>query len=379
MIDAERLAKTFTTLCEIDSPSKKEGKVAAYLKKIFSEDFHDVEILEDGSASQTGSDSNNLIIRFPGSLDMEPVFFNCHMDTVEPAIGVKVKRENDIFYSAGNTILGSDDKGGIAILIETMRSIQQSKTPYGPVEFIFTTCEEIGLLGAKHLDYSLLKAKMGYALDSTGTDMVIIGAPAANHLLIEIKGLAAHAGLHPELGINSIQLASQAIAKLPLGRLDEESTANIGLISGGNATNIIPEITKIEGEVRSHSTEKLAAYTQNIENTFQEVVTGRTTTFNSTIESLPKLTFKAAQEYPGLKLNSDDSIIKRIDEAAQRLNRQLEYIIAGGGSDANIFNGNGAKTAIIGIGMANVHTTDEQISLNDMIYTAELIKSSLTC
>lgn len=377
MIDAERLAETFITLCEIDSPSKKEGRVAAYLKKVFSEDFHDAEILEDDSASQTGSDSNNLIIRFPGNRDMAPIFFNCHMDTVEPAIGVKVKRENDIFYSAGNTILGGDDKAGIAVLIEAMRSIQQSNTPYGPVEFVFTTCEEIGLLGAKHLNYSLLKAKMGYALDSTGTDMVIIGAPAANHLDIEIKGLAAHAGLHPEQGINSIQLAGQAIAKLSLGRLDHESTANIGLISGGNATNIIPEITKIKGEVRSHSTEKLARYTKNIENTFAEVVKKRTNT-DSTIDSRPNLSFTAVKEYPPLKLGTDDAVIKRIDKAAQRLDRRLEHVVAGGGSDANIFNGNGAKTAIVGIGMTNVHTTDEQISLSDMIYTAELILSLIT-
>lgn len=377
MIDAERLAETFITLCEIDSPSKKEGRVAAYLKKIFSEDFSDAEILEDDSASQTGSDTNNLIIRFPGSTDIEPIFFNCHMDTVEPSVGVRVKRENDIFYSAGNTILGGDDKAGIAILIEAMRSIQQSKTPHGPVEFVFTTCEEVGLLGAKHLDYSLLKAKMGYALDSTGTDMVIIGAPAANHLHIEIKGLAAHAGLHPEQGINSIQLASQAIAKLSLGRLDQESTANIGLISGGNATNIVPEITKIEGEVRSHSSEKLAMYTKKIENTFDEVIKNWSKA-NNTIESWPKLTFKSVEEYPALKLNTDDSVIKRIDDAAKRLHRQLEHVVAGGGSDANIFNGNGTKTAIIGIGMTNVHTTDEQISLNDMIYTTELTISSLT-
>lgn len=377
MIDAERLAETFITLCEIDSPPKKEGRVAAYLKKIFSENFHDAEIFEDDSFSKTGSDANNLVFRFPGNTNMEPVFFNCHMDTVEPAIGVKVKRENDIFYSAGNTVLGSDDKAGIAILIETMRSIQQSKTPYGPVEFVFTTCEEVGLLGVKHFEYSLLKAKMGYALDSTGTDIVVIGAPAANHLHIEIKGLAAHAGLHPEQGISSIQLASQAVAKLPLGRLDHESTANIGLISGGNATNIIPEITKIEGEVRSHSAEKLAMYTQNVKNTFETVIKDWANS-NTSLESWPSLSFEAIEEYPVLKLSSDDDVIKRIDEAAQRLGRKLEHVVAGGGSDANIFNGNGAKTAIIGIGMTNVHTTDEQISLNDMIYTAELIKSLIT-
>jgi len=175
-IDHERLAAVFTTLCEIDSPSKREGRVAAYLTSVFTD--MGAEVHEDDSASITGSDCGNLFVRFPdGGLDKEPVFLNCHMDTVLPADGVRVKRQGDIFSSVGDTVLGSDDKAGIAALIEVMRTLQEKNIPYAPVEYVFTTCEEIGLLGVKALDPSSIKAKIGYALDSPGINRVIIGAP----------------------------------------------------------------------------------------------------------------------------------------------------------------------------------------------------------
>lgn len=377
VIDAERLAGTFIALCETDSPSKREGKVASFLKRIFLEEFPAAELFEDGSAEKTGSDTGNLIVRFPGALDIEPIFFNCHMDTVEPACGVKVRREGDMFFSAGETVLGSDDKAGIAILVETMRTLHTQQIPHGPVELVFTTCEEVGLLGAKALDYQLLHAKMGLALDSTDIDTVILGAPAANHIHAKIMGLAAHAGLRPEEGINAIQLAAQAIAALPLGRLDEESTANIGLISGGTATNIVPDLVRIEGEVRSHSKSKLARFTSAIENAFRDAV-DRWANPQVPLGAKPQLLFEAEEEYPVLKLDREDAVIQRISEAANRLGRPLEYIVAGGGSDANILNGYGLQTPIIGIGMRNVHTTEESISLQDMVRTTELLVSVLT-
>lgn len=209
-------------------------------------------IFEDNSAAHTGSDCGNLIFRFAGEADRTPLFFNCHMDTVSPCIGVQVRFDGTSFTSRGDTILGADDKAGIAMLVEMMRILQETKTPHAPIELIFTTCEEIGLLGAKHLDYSKVEARMGFALDSAGVDLAVIGAPAANRFTVKIQGVAAHAGLHPEQGVNGIQLASQAISGLDLGRLDDESTANIGLISGGTATNIIPDQVLIHGEVRSH-------------------------------------------------------------------------------------------------------------------------------
>ena len=375
-INLERLASVFTTLCEIDSPSKQEGRVAAYLKSIFVE--MGAEVSEDNSAEQTGSDCGNLFVRFPaGGLDKEPVFFNCHMDTVLPALGVKVKREGEVFTSAGDTVLGSDDKAGIAVLIEVMHTLQEKNIPHGPVEYVFTTCEEVGLMGAKALDPSAIKAKIGYALDSAGINRVIVGAPAANRITAKIQGVAAHAGLNPEKGISAIHLAAKAIARLELGRLDSESTANIGLIEGGAATNIIPESAVVHGEVRSHTLSKLDAYIQNIKDTFQEEVDNWTDPEN-VIEGQPSLDFRVVEEYPVMKLDKESAVIKRAEEAAAKLDAGLDFVVAGGGSDANIFNSFGIQCAILSTGMDKVHSTQETIKLSDIALTADLVMAILT-
>lgn len=374
-INRERLASVFTTLCEIDSPSKQEGRVAVYLKALFTE--MGAEVFEDDSANRTGSDCGNLFIRFTESgLAKEPVFFNCHMDTVLPAIGVKVKREGEVFSSAGDTVLGSDDKAGIAALIEVMRTLQEKNIPHGPVEYIFTTCEEVGLLGVKALDPSLIKAKIGYALDSSGINRVVIGAPAANRITAEVKGLASHAGLSPEKGISAIQLAARAIARLKLGRLDPESTANIGVIEGGTASNIIPESALVQGEVRSHNVKLLQEHTAHIRSTFEEEIATWSDP-EGVVEGRPSLDFTAVDDFPILKLDRDSAVIKRVEAAAALLDRELHYVVAGGGSDANIFNGYGLQCAILSTGMDKVHSTRETIKLSDMALTADLIMAIL--
>lgn len=363
-INRERLAASFIQLCETDSPSREEGKVAALLKGIFSE-LGAEEIVEDDSARQTGSDTGNLVIRFQGTVDAEPLFFCCHMDTVEPARGVKVLRDGDRFSSAGDTILGSDDKSGIAAVIETIRYIQKNNVPHGPIEIIMTTCEEIGLLGAKALDPTLIKAKFGYALDSTGIDTVITGAPAANQIRITVHGAAAHAGLHPEWGINAITLAAQALAVVPQGRIGEQSTVNIGTIEGGVATNIVPEQVTIAGEVRSHSEKYLAELTDQVKNTFVRVVEDWVDP-SGHAKGEPRLTFSAESDFPVMHLERSDRVVQHIEKAAELIGIELDYKIAGGGSDANIFNGYGLQTAIIATGMNHVHSTNEEVSLGDM-------------
>ena len=370
-ITQERLASVFTTLCEIDSPSKQESRVAAYLTSLFTE--MGAEVFEDDSSSLTGSDCGNLFVRFPhGGLDREPVFFNCHMDTVLPGTGVKVKREGEVFSSAGETVLGSDDKAGIAALIEVMRTLQENNTPYGPVEFVFTTCEEVGLLGVKALDPANIRAKIGYALDSSGMNRVIVGAPAANRITVTIKGLASHAGLSPEKGISAIHLAAKAIARLKLGRLDTLSTANIGVISGGAASNIIPESVLIQGEVRSHDENLLQEHTEHIRSAFQDEIDNWSDP-DGNIAARPSLDFTIIGDYPVMKLDRGSAVLKRVAAAAASLDRELHYVVAGGGSDANIFNGYGLQCAILSTGMDKVHSTRETIKLSDMALTAELI------
>ncbi|MDO9041640.1 MAG: M20/M25/M40 family metallo-hydrolase [Desulfocapsaceae bacterium] len=413
-VNEERLACTFVQLCEIDSPSRREKKVSDYLIRTFHA-LGAASIEEDSSAEQTGADCGNLLISIPGSgngtkAQQEPIFFACHMDTVEPGCGVEVLREGDIFTSRGNTVLGSDDKSGIAALIELTRILRENKIDHGPIELLFTTCEEIGLLGAKALDRTKMTARYGYALDSTGIDRIITGAPAANKLKIEVHGIAAHAGLHPEQGISALCLTASAIADLRLGRLDEESTANFGLIHGGVATNIIPDHITIEGEVRSHSLQKLAAHTEEIKRTFQQVIEcwplppslaptalghpcpsplppgKRDEDETPALEQMtpghpcsssqapaPSVTINVQLEYPAMRLELSDPVLARVKQAGMNLDRNLEFQIAGGGSDANILNSFGLPTAIIATGMDKVHTTDECLDLKDLISLTELL------
>ncbi len=369
-IQRERLAKTFVNLCEIDSPSRRERRVADYLQGLFTE-LGAESVVEDSSAAQTGADCGNLIIRFPGTVVKEPIFFACHMDTVEPGCGVKVLRTGDLFTSRSNTILGGDDKSGITAVIELIRVLKESEMDHGSIEILLTTCEEIGLLGAKHFDHRLLQAKSGYALDSTGIDKVIVGAPAANRLKVEVHGIAAHAGLNPEQGVSAFCLAARAIADLRLGRLDEQSTANFGLIHGGVATNIVPDLIVMEGEVRSHSPEKLTAYTKEIETTFRNVVRGWTEQLGNAKQ--PSVVISVEREYPVMRLADNDPVLTRVKDAGDLLGREIDFQVAGGGSDANIFNSYGLQTAIIATGMTKVHTVEESLDLGDLVSLTELL------
>ncbi len=372
VINRERLASTFTELCQISSPSRREGAVAAYLKQAFTDLGADA-IYEDDSAARTGSESGNLIVRFNGCRpDLDGLFFSCHMDTVEPGSGVEVVRTGDIFTSKGDTILGGDDKTGIAAVLELMTLVKENNTPHPTLEVVITTCEEIGLLGAKNLDYKKLRTKYGYALDSTGNNHVVIGAPAANKIKVEIKGMAAHAGLCPEAGINALALAAQALTMIRMGRLDEESTCNFGMIQGGVATNIIPEQVVLRGEVRSHSREKLARYTEEIFKTFQKIVADWQGN-PETGDNRPSVVIDIVDDYPPLAIAEDAPVLLRIKKAAGACNKKLRYIVAGGGSDANIFNGVGLPTAIVASGMNKVHTVNEQLDLNDLVNLTELL------
>ena len=374
-VNRERLAANFPDLCEIDSPSRREGRISRRLQELFRE-LGAAEIIEDDSARETGAECGNLVVRFDGALELAPIFLSCHMDTVEPAEGVRVRREGDLFTSAGDTILGSDDKSGIAACIEALRLLRETGTPPRPVEMVITTCEEIGLVGAKALDPKLVRAREGYALDSSGFARVITHAPAANRLTITVSGVAAHAGLHPEWGVNAVLVAAQALARVPNGRIDDETTANFGTIVGGTASNIVPERVVIEAEVRSHSVDKLERVTRQIEAIFHETVAAWEDPTGQAL-GRPAVEVAVRPDCPVMRLDRDDRVIRRVDAAARAIGLELSYERAGGGSDANIFNGHGLATAIIATGMTNVHSTSEQVTLQDMVDLTRLLVALL--
>ncbi|MCK5913719.1 MAG: M20/M25/M40 family metallo-hydrolase, partial [Desulfuromusa sp.] len=240
------------------------------------------------------------------------------------------------------------------------------------LEIVVSICEEQGLLGAKHLDFSQFKAKQGVALDTTGIDIVINRAPAANRFKIDISGHEAHAGVCPEQGVSAIQIASRAIARMPLGRIDAETTANIGTIHGGLASNIIPKKISLRGEIRSHDINKLRKQTELIISIVEEEVAKATIVVGDETKQAT-MTLELKEDFSPMHVAEDAPILKIIHDAGAALNRPQEIRAAGGGSDANVFNGQGIDMVIVATGMAKVHTIDEWIAVDDMVKASELL------
>lgn len=369
MINKERLAETFRFLVEIDSVSKEEGEICLKIQKII--ESMGAETFVDHAAAKTGSDTGNLIARIPGNTYAPPLLLNAHMDTVEPGRGIHPVFSNGLFTSDGSTILGADCKSSIAIILEVLRVLQEHHLPHGPLEIVFTVCEEIGLLGAKNLDFSLLSSTFGYVLDATDINGLVTRAPSSNRLEFIVHGKDAHAGASPEKGINAIYIASKAIAGLQLGRIDPETTCNIGVIEGGRAANIVPNRVMVKGEVRSHDHEKLAVKTDEIVTAFQKAV-DMIKPDNST-NGLPRLEYSVELDFAATCIMETDPVVTLAKKAASNLGRTLKTKMTGGGADANVFFSRGIMTGVLGTGMSDMHSLRESVLLDDMVKSAELV------
>ncbi len=367
MINEKRLGDCFTKLAQIDSESFDEAVIAGVLEEILTD--LGATVAFDNAAEKVGGNCGNLIATFKGSMDADPIFLSGHMDTVKPGKGVKVQFKDGVFRSDGTTILGSDDKSALAILIEVMTVIKENNLPCPPVEIIISVCEEMGLLGAKHLDFSMVTSSFGYILDSTDTEGIVTRAPSANKITAKVYGRAAHAGAAPENGISALFAASRAISGLELGRIDEETTCNLGLIAGGAATNIVPEYVEVNGEARSHDLDKLARVTQGIVDAFETACAK----LRKPGEDLPRAEVEVEQDFPNTNIPEDHPVIVLARKAAKNLGRSLASKTIGGGADANIFFGKGLMAGVIGTGMTDVHTLKESVKLQDMVNCAELV------
>jgi len=363
MINKDRLSETFKSLVEIDSVSREEGKFAKEIKKVL--ESMGAQTFVDNAGEKTGSDTGNLVAKFKGNVSTLPLLINAHMDTVEPGKGIKAVLKKGIFTSDGSTILGADDKSSIAVILETLRVLNENELQYGPIDLVLTICEEIGLLGAKHFDSSLIDAKFGYALDATDVNGIIVRAPAANKLEFKIHGKDAHAGAAPEKGINAILLASKAIAGLEIGRIDRETTCNIGIIEGGIATNIVPNLVTVKGEVRSHDTDKLAKVTDNIVSSFKDVV--------ENFSKIPSLEVFIEKDFSSTDIPEDHHVVTMAVQAGKNLGRKIVCKTSGGGADANIFFETGIIAGVLGTGMHDMHTVRENVKLDDMVKATELL------
>ena len=250
-----RLVETFCSLASIDSPSGEEAAMSAVV----------AQRLRDLGCTVTTDAEHNVIGRLDGAAATEPIILSAHLDTVEPGRGVRPQLDNGVIRSDGTTVLGADDKAGVAAILEALQTARASGQPMRPIEVVFTVSEEVGLMGARALDMSTLRSSTAVVLDSAGAVGTIINsAPQHDRIDATIIGKAAHAGVAPETGISAIVVASQAIAAMRLGRLDAETTANIGLISGGSAMNVVPERVTLTGETRSHNPAKVAAQVRHM-------------------------------------------------------------------------------------------------------------------
>ena len=247
---------------------------------------------------------------------------------------------------------------------------------YGPIDLVLTICEEIGLLGAKHFDSNLIDAKFGYALDATDVDGIIVRAPSANRLEFKVHGKDSHAGAAPEKGINAILLASKAISALEIGRIDKETTCNIGMIEGGIATNIVPNLVTVKGEVRSHDNQKLAKVTEDIVSSFKEVVENFRKTDST--DDLPSLEVSIEKDFPRTDIPEDHPVVALAMQAGKNLGRKIICKTSGGGADANIFFETGIIAGVLGTGMRDMHTVRENVKLDDMVKATELLIEIIT-
>lgn len=362
-VNRDRFLADFLELVQIPSPSGSENKVAEAVKGKLQ--AMGLTIEEDEAGKGFGGEQGNLIVKVAETInDVPPLLLNAHLDTVAPCEGVKPIVEGNKVRSDGTTILGADNKAGVCILLEFLRVLKEDSIPHGQLEIVFTVGEETGLNGAKHLDYSRINAKVGFVYDSgLPVNKVIVAAPSQKSLQAVIKGKAAHAGVSPEKGINAIVLAAKAIALMRIGRIDHETTANIGVIQGGLATNIVPEEVIVRGEARSHDLRKL-----------DEQIAQMVTLFEQEAQKGGGLAQVEVWEvYRSFRISEDDLPAKVVKAALAEMGMEPQWEITGGGSDANIFNEHGIQSVIVCCGQESPHSPEnERLDILAALQSVEL-------
>lgn len=366
-MNEQRLVDLFIGLCEINSPSLKEGPIVAWTKQYLND--AGLEVAEDNAGAAIGGNGNNLVVWLKGTLPQAPkVFLSAHFDTVEPTEGLQWLEADGVFRSTSDTILGADDYAGLAPAVEAVLALRESGQPHGDVCLLLSVAEEIGLKGAAALDTAALGLDFGYILD-TGPPVGSFVTRTATHdkLVITVKGKPAHAGKDPEKGINAIEVMAAAVHGMKLGRVGPETTANLGLISGGTGTNVVCPSVTIRAEARSTSVEELDAQIDHMIRRFEEAARAA----GGTVE------VDHQRHYRSYDINADSTVV-RVGRAASRslgLDPALRTTL--GGSDANVYNAKNLPCIVMATGMSEIHTHDEYVSRSDLVQTARLALACL--
>lgn len=358
-------------LLRLNSHSKEERPVAEYLVRALRELGAQVRVDDAGKAVQ-GS-TGNVVARVEGTVPAAAsLLLSAHMDVVPPGQSVSPVREVDRIRSDGTTVLGGDDKSGLAIILEVLRTVAERNVPHGAIEVAFTICEEIGLLGAKNLDYSALQSSEAIVLDSSNSTQLVTGAPSADRFTITVHGLEAHAGMCPENGISAVRVAAEAIAAMPLGRVDAHTTSNVVIVDGPKATNVVPNYCVVRGEARSLDDERLDEVMRAIRGAFADAAARAKIALGGTVRRA-WIEEQCEREYHSMRIPVDAPIVQLVMRSARRLDTTVEAITIGGGSDANVYNRHGITSVNLGTGMRDIHTVNEWIDLNDFYRSAEIV------
>lgn len=355
ILNKKRLVNSFLKYVKISSPSGHEANFAQFLK-------HELELM---GLKVTKDKAGNLYTYLKGNdKKTEPILLNAHIDTVTHDKRIRPRITSDGYITShGDTILGADNKAGVAVIVEILRIIKEDKLSHGGIQAIFTVQEETGLHGSSQIKKKDIKAKIGFVLDGGDVDIIHHKAPCQYNIIAEIFGKAAHAGVRPEEGINAIQVASDAISRMKLGRIDIETTANIGLIEGGRATNIVPDKVFIRGEARSHNMKKLKAQINHMKECLSSACS----------YSFAKLKIKSDKVYDLFHIGEEDHIVKIVKKSLQDIKLEPKLVATGGGSDANVFNALGVKSLILGVGADRIHTNFERIKIDDLHNAAKFL------
>ena len=360
-VNEDRLVSRFLELIKINSETRHEALIQEYLKKEFS--LLGLTVEEDQTSGETGFGANNLICTLNGNPEIEPFFFSCHMDTVAPGNEIKPVIKDKTIYSDGTTILGADDKAGIAIMFEIIHLLKERKLAHGTIEFIISVGEESGLVGANAFDVQQLSSSFGFVLDTGGpVGSITVGSPTQYRIEAILTGVTAHAGVAPEKGVSAAQIAASAIHQMKLGRIDAETTANIGFINGGVATNIVMDRLEIIAEARSVNVDSCEAQVAHMIETFERVAT----------EMGGKATVITEKKYNGYRFNPETNVVKIAAKALTNIGIKPNYQVSGGGSDANVFNGKGKETTNLAIGYEKIHTVHEYLPIAEFTKAAAM-------
>lgn len=364
-VNQDRLIQHFIDLVKIDSESRNEKAIAEALAEQLTELGFRVEKLPVPVEISNGF---NIYANLPGDLP-GTILLSAHMDTVSPGNGIEPVINDGIISSRGDTILGGDDKSGIAAVMEAVRVMKENGESHKTIELAFTVHEEGGLFGSECFDMSRVEAKQAIVLDSGGPiGTIITSAPGQQKIDVTIKGKPAHAGLAPEEGINALSVAAAAICEMKLSRIDEETTANIGTVKGGGATNIVMPELLLEAEARSLDDAKLEAQVTHMEETFRAV----------SARHGAEAIIDSSRAYNAFRISDDDPLVVSVKAAFASLDIEACTKPTGGGSDANNFNAKGVTTVNLSTGMAKVHTTEEFIKIEDMVNITRFLRAYLT-